>query len=414
MPGRAKPYTHRVKILKYVKAGDTWRFANVVERNGRIVRDHVLIMGHDEHHREGSYYLEWYEHGKRYRKAVADFATVAEAARLKAIEVEALKAGVMSRPTQPATMHANGVTLATAVDRYLAMVEAQRSHRTYISYRYTLKKLLVPCYEKNSVDQVAREDILAFMTRCYELGLGHRTVYDKLVVVLQLFKRHGKSGLMASSDWPKYVETIRPIYEPEEIQSMFKHATEEEAIFLKFMLGSGFRDQEAQHVCWRDLDFRHSQVRVTAKALWDFRPKNWEERVVPLPSALIDQLQRLKEKRNAVPAQLLFPNKRGNPNSENDTIVKRVAHRAKLNCGQCVTKHGNRCAEGPYCHHFFLHKFRHTFAIEHLRHGVDIRTLQTWMGHRDIKSTMVYLKGVQSKDVLTKVNAGALAAYVAD
>jgi site-specific recombinase XerD len=44
---------------------------------------------------------------------------------------------------------------------------------------------------------------------------------------------------------------------------------------------------------------------------------------------------------------------------------------------------------------------------------VDIRTLQTWMGHRDIKSTMVYLKGVQSKDALAKVNAGALAAYVA-
>jgi integrase/recombinase XerD len=413
MPGRAKPYTHRVKILKYVKAGDMWRFANVVERSGRIVRDRVLIAGCDEHHREGSYYLEWYEHGKRYRKAVADFATVAEAARLKAIEVEALKAGVMSRPPQPATINTNGVTLTAAVDRYLAMVEAQRSHRTYISYRYTLKKLLIPSYEKQSVDQVAREDILAFMTRCYELGLGHRTVYDKLVVVLQLFKRHGKSRLIASSDWPKYVETIRPIYEPEEIQSMFQYAKEDEAIFLKFMLSSGFRDQEGQHVCWRDLDFRHSQVRVTAKALWDFRPKNWEERVVPLPSALIDQLLQIKERRNALPAQLLFPNKRGNPNSENDTIVKRVAHRAKLNCGQCITKHGNRCAEGPYCHHFFLHKFRHTFATEHLRHGVDIRTLQTWMGHRDIKSTMVYLKGVQSKDALAKVNAGALAAYVA-
>ncbi|MFZ1141549.1 MAG: hypothetical protein WAN76_20395, partial [Candidatus Sulfotelmatobacter sp.] len=266
MPGRAQRYTHRVKILKYVKAGDAWRFANVVERNGRILRDHVLIVGLDEHHREGRYYLEWYEHGKRYRKAVADFATVTEAARLKAIEVEALKAGVMSRPAQPNTINTNGVTLTAAVDRYLAMVEAQRSHRTYISYRYTLRKLLVPSYEKKSVDQVAREDILAFMTRCYELGLGHRTVYDKLVVVLQLFKRHGKSRLIASSDWPKYVETIRPIYEPEEIQSMFKHAKEDEAIFLKFMLSSGFRDQEGQHVCWRDLDFRHSQVRVTAKA----------------------------------------------------------------------------------------------------------------------------------------------------
>jgi integrase/recombinase XerD len=135
--------------------------------------------------------------------------------------------------------------------------------------------------------------------------------------------------------------------------------------------------------------------------------------VVPLPSALIDQLRRLKETRSALPAQLLFPNKRGNPNSENDMIVTRVAYRAKLNCGQCITKHGNKCVEGPYCQHFFLHKFRHTFATEHLRHGVDIRTLQTWMGHRDIKSTMVYLKGVQSKDALAKVNAGALAGYVA-
>lgn len=60
---------------------------------------------------------------------------------------------------------------------------------------------------------------------------------------------------------------------------------------------------------------------------------------------------------------------------------------------------------------FFLHKFRHTFATEHLRHGVDIRTLQGWMGHRDIKSTMVYLKGVQSKDAVAKVNAGSLALY---
>jgi site-specific recombinase XerD len=70
-----------------------------------------------------------------------------------------------------------------------------------------------------------------------------------------------------------------------------------------------------------------------------------------------------------------------------------------------------KCASGPYCQNYFLHNFRHTFATEHLRGGIDIRTLQSWMGHRDIKSTMVYLKGVQSKDTLAKVNAGTLAAY---
>jgi hypothetical protein len=29
-------------------------------------------------------------------------------------------------------------------------------------------------------------------------------------------------------------------------------------------------------------------------------------------------------------------------------------------------KHGNKCAEGPFCSNFFLHKFRHTFATRNL------------------------------------------------
>jgi integrase/recombinase XerD len=49
-------------------------------------------------------------------------------------------------------------------------------------------------YTKEYVDQVERLDILNFMTDCYKQGLGSRTAYDKLVVVLQLFKRHGKTN----------------------------------------------------------------------------------------------------------------------------------------------------------------------------------------------------------------------------
>ena len=93
MPGKPKLYAHRVKILKYVKVGEAWRFANVVKRSGRIVRDHILITGRDEHHPEGSYYLEWYEHGKRHRKAVADFATAQSGGRFgAAIMVSAILA----------------------------------------------------------------------------------------------------------------------------------------------------------------------------------------------------------------------------------------------------------------------------------------------------------------------------------
>ena len=331
----------------------------------------------------------------------------------KAIEVDAMRAGVISAPAKPSTAVSERLRVSKAIDKYLEFIEHHRSHRTYLTYRYTLSTLLRDSCGNIALEEVSREDILKFMTDCYKLGLGNRTVYDKLVVVLQMFKRFGKAKLIEPSDWPDYVEKIRPIYSPEEIRAMLKHAEDDEGIFLKFLLGSGFRDQETQYVTWRDLDCHNSLVRVTAKPLFGFKPKNWEERAVPLPSALVEQLRALKERRKALPAQLIFPNSKGRPNGENDMIVKRVAERGKLNCGQCITRHGNRCSEGPYCQHFFLHKFRHTFATEHLRHGVDIRTLQTWMGHRDIKSTMVYLKGVQSKDALAKVNAGSLATYVA-
>jgi hypothetical protein len=54
---RSKQYAQRVNILKKVRVGQAWKLAGVVERNGKIVRDHVLISGCDEHHPEGGYYL---------------------------------------------------------------------------------------------------------------------------------------------------------------------------------------------------------------------------------------------------------------------------------------------------------------------------------------------------------------------
>lgn len=406
--GRARQYAGRVNVIKRIKLGDRWPFAAVVETNGKLVRDHVWVSGKDQHHPEGRYYLEWYEAGKRRRQAVANFGEVIEAARRKSIEVKAIKAGIIEARRQPQLQR---ITISQAIDEYLDFIQAHRKKRTHISYRYTLEKLLRQSYQKPFVDQVTRQDMLEFMTYCYKLGLGKRTVYDKLVVALQLFKRHGQTNLVKSGDWPDYVDAIRPIYEAEELEAMLGAANERERTLIKFLLCSGFRDQETRFVEWRDIDFRNHVVRVTAKPRWGFTPKNWEERSVPVPTGLMDRLRNLKGQNDAGVNQLVFPNTRGNPDSEMDTIIKRVAERAKLNCGRCVTEHGNKCATGPYCQNYFLHKFRHTFATEHLRSGIDIRTLQSWMGHRDIKSTMVYLKGVQSKDALAKVNAGTLAAF---
>ena len=233
---RKHRYGIRVNILKYVKVAEKWRFANVVEKNGKLVRDHVLISGLDEHHPEGTYYIEWYEIGnRRRRKAVPNFAELVEHARRKAIEIEAMRAGVVETRPSPVSIPSARVSLGTAIDNYLEFIENHRSPRTYLTYRYTLNTLFRQSCTTQSVEDVSREDILKFITHCYALGLGHRTVYDKLVVVLQMLKRYDKTKLIQASDWPNYVEKIRVIYEPEEIQAMLQHADDEEGIFLKFM-----------------------------------------------------------------------------------------------------------------------------------------------------------------------------------
>jgi integrase/recombinase XerD len=410
----APDYADRVNLIKKIKTAKGWRFAPVVpEANGRL-KDRVRIDGKVEVHTEGAYYIEWRvggRNGRRYRTAVARDEAI-DQARRKAIELRAIRDGLIAGP-EPEPEVAPKTTIGDAIDAYLRYVKMQRKPRTHLTYRYTLDTVLRASYKKKFVEDATRQDVLDFMTYCYELGLGARTVYDKVVTVLQLFKKHGRTGLMEKGDWPKYVDAIRPIYEPEELTAMFKVATEDEADMLKFILGSGFRDQEIRYVAYLDLDFRHHLTRVTAKAKWGFTPKNWEERTVPLPAGLMERLRKRKERKQARPHDLVFGNTKGRPDSEMDMVVKRVAERAGQNCGQCVTEHNNKCAEGPYCMNFFLHKFRHTFATNHLRDGVDIRTVQNWLGHRDIQSTMVYLKGVRSKDAAMKVNSGELAALVA-
>jgi integrase len=52
-----------------------------------------------------------------------------------------------------------------------------------------------------------------------------------------------------------------------------------------------------------------------------------------------------------------------------------------------------------------FHDLRHTFGTRMAAAGVPIRTLQEWMGHADIKTTLVYAHYVPSPNEASMVNA---------
>jgi len=411
------PRLGTVRLLKKIKIDDTWKLTPALyDSKGRVRRDHIRVNGRDEVHPEGAYYLEWWSDGVRTREAAgADAFLAAEKARHKQAERSAVVNGIVPVPVIDAKDHRT--PLKSALEKYTEYVRYHRSLRTFRTYRPILNAFGEFC-TKTYVEDVGRDDLLAFATHCLKQGHNGKTVYNKLVVLAQLMKQHGRPKLLQPSDWPSFVETVRPIYEDGELTKLFNACTPEEEIRFKFYLMTGFRDAEGRAVTWRDIDIRNTAVRVTAKPLWGFRPKNWEEREVPVPQKLIRLLQKFRPATASIDDPV-FPSATGKPDGAMLEKLKAVAFRAKLNCGRCATSHKledgtiriNRCSQGPFCSRFFLHKFRHTYATRHLQDGIDIRTLQTWMGHRDIASTMVYLKGVRNRDIQKRLNSGSIAAF---
>ena len=145
----------------------------------------------------------------------------------------------------------------------------------------------------------------------YELNCGPRTAYNRAVIVSQLLKANGITKLLSNRDWPDYVEPIRSIYEPEEIEALLKACDNDERVLYLCYLLTGLRDKEMRYLIWRDIDFRTQVIRVTRKPLYGFKPKNKEEREVPVPASLLSALKNLFRELRAESVSFLTDSARG-------------------------------------------------------------------------------------------------------
>ena len=118
-----------------------------------------------------------------------------------------------------------------------------------------------------------REDLLEFATHCLKLGHNGKTHLQQAGRDLAADEATRQVKILNPSDWPSFVETVRPIYEDGELEKLFHACTPTEEIRFKFYLMSGFRDAEGRFITWRDVDFSNTAIRVTAKAHWGFQPE---------------------------------------------------------------------------------------------------------------------------------------------
>jgi hypothetical protein len=207
-----------VNLTKYVNIGEhQWRFCPVViSANGRIKPDYVLAAGSPELHREGAYYIEWYENGSRHRRSVGKNALEAHAQQQRHIQL--LRNKALGIEVVPQEKELGGLAIAESCAEFLGEVRQRSRPKTHQQYSVALRYFRESCTDKQ-VSEFDRSDLLkllAFMRD--EKKLNKRTAWTKLNVVVQWLKVNGVTGLMKRSDWPRFVEAEPEAYSVDELE----------------------------------------------------------------------------------------------------------------------------------------------------------------------------------------------------
>ncbi len=352
-----------VNIVKKIKVNGDWKLHSI-PRNTKGNYDWNALP-------EGLYLIEWRAGGKRRRESAGVTAAQAlEAQRRKRHELEGRKMGVPGFETAGETVKKPALHLA--INKYLEQIEALKKPNTHRKYEAVLKRFLDYFRDRDSIDAISADDLTGFVVSLKkDHSLGSNTILHNAVIIAQFLKRHGRSGITRELPLPERITPLVKVYRHEELAHFFAACSDaERALFATFLL-SGFREQEVMYMNWSDVNFELRTVRVTAKPNLGFYPKRWEDREVPAPVELLEELRKLPHHPNC---QFVFPSPTGNREQHMLDHCKAIAMRAELDPTR-----------------FDLKTFRSTYATGMLRRGFDVRTVQHWMGHKSLETTMRYL-----------------------
>jgi len=314
----------------------------------------------------------------------------------------------------------NRTTIKTAIATYLDQ-KRSKAKRTVAVYTYYLNEFLESLGNRvRFVDQITPDVLRQFKDFLTAKGYSGRTIRTRMDSVYFMLKKNGVTARLPKDEMPIIEIEVAVPYRQDELDKLFAAMDDEQRIRYKFFLGSGCRAQEVTFASWNDIDFTKREYHIRQKPDAGFTPKSHESRTVSLPASLIEAL---KARRASHPNdRWLFTNADGNPDNHFLHKLKRIALHAGLNCGNCATslhKWGRSgqmkirhvtCKTAPVCEHIFLHRFRKTCATRWAAASDDqgrripLRTIQMWLGHKDLATTQRYLGAGDSDELRPQID----------
>ncbi len=380
-----------LSLYRRIKEGEQWKYERIEEGRGHRTSD-----------LKGPFYARPFVNGKQLWKTLSadTFSDAREEADNLTAALEAQAKGLTVTELENLS-NSNRIPLKKAVEDFLSEAEKTKKKKTVLGYRLNLGQFLESVKSVKFLDEVTKKTVCNFRDYLSAKGYEARTQHNRIITVLSLLKEHKiETDFSITDDLPTFQDEIAKAYTDEELKKLFKAMDAEEEIRYKFFLGTASRDKEVTFAAWNDIDFEKKTYHIRSKGDVGFSPKRHEDRIVPMPTSLVDMLR--ARKRKAPHNRWIFVNEEGRPDNHFLRKLKRIAFRAGLNCGECVTtvtkgrydsKHKVEvsCKTDPVCEHIYLHRLRKTCATRWHEAGVPIRTIQRWLGHKSLETTQIYL-----------------------
>lgn len=285
------------------------------------------------------------------------------------------------------------------------------SVRTVTAYGRWVERFLRASRNRR-VQQLSREDIEAYFSRLTDdEGLAPKTRNQASSALAFFFAEVlGRDDL---TSLPRARETRRVpvVLSHRQVKRVLDQLEGKYRLLAALMYGSGLRLSEAHRLRVKDVDFDLGQITVHdgkgGKDRWVMLP----DRLAPPLRRQVDRalaLHRDDRRRGAGWARLPHAMARKAPTAgyqphwqfvfpasqwSKDPATNRRG-RAHLSPSATQRKVKKAAKAAGVSKPVTCHTLRRSFATQMLRAGYDVRTVQRLMGHRDVRTTMIYVEAV--------------------
>jgi integron integrase len=295
------------------------------------------------------------------------------------------------------------------------------SYRTEQTYTDWIKRYII-FHKKRHPKDMGENEIRAFIAHLTtERKVAASTSNQALSAILFLYRIVLQVEIklppdLSSASRPKRLPTV--LTHAEAIQ-IINHMRGVPRLMTKILYGSGLRVMECMRLRVKDIDFDNHQIIVRGG-------KGDNDRATILPDSIIPELKQLLQDGkalhqkdlaegygetilpNALEAkytsatkewawQFIFPASQRSVDPLTGVIRR---HHLDETVPQKAIREAAKIA--GINKQVSPHTFRHSFATHLLQNGYDIRTVQELLGHKDVKTTMIYTHVLQRGGLAVK------------